>query len=276
MELPISIRSYTKKGDHKGSFDISKFLDGLPFPLFASLFILAAHFTSAKTMFHTRPFLRKFSKNLGKFVQPERILWLTDTFNDHNGVSMFLQELHKQIKERNLPIDIMTCSSKILPDDHLLVLKPMAEFGLPYFKEQTIGIPNFVEIHNLFLEREYDRVICSTEGVMGLCGLYLKHAYTVETSFYVHTDWLMFARKTLNIKGDNINRVRRLLRFFYKSFDRVLVVNSDQQRWLTGSDMNLPSSSVFQTTAINRSKSDDLGFLFTEGPSNQLETSDIS
>ena len=160
---------------------------------------------------------------------------------------MFLQELHKQIKEQNLPIDVITCSSKIQPDEHLHVLKPMAEFEVPFYKEQNICIPNFVEVHNLFLEGEYDRLVCSTEGVMGFCGLYLKHTYTVEASFYMHTDWLMFARKVLNIKGQNLDRVRRLLRFFYKSFDRVLVLNSDQKKWLTGHDMNLASKNVCQT-----------------------------
>jgi glycosyltransferase involved in cell wall biosynthesis len=247
MELPISIRSYIDKSDNNAPFDISRFLDGLPFPFFASLFILAAHFTSSKTMFHTRPFLRKFSKYLGKFEQPKRILWLTDTFEDKNGVSMFLQELHKQIKERDLPIDIITCSSKVQPDGHLHVLKPMFEFEVPFYKEQNICIPNFVELHNLFLAGEYDRLICSTEGVMGLSGLYLKHTYTVEASFYMHTDWLMFARKVMNIKGKNLDRVRRFLRFFYKSYDRVLVLNSDQKKWLTGPDMNLEEKNVCQT-----------------------------
>ena len=247
LELPISIRAYTDKSENSVSFDIPKFLDGLPFPFFASLFILAAHFTSAKTMFHTRPFLRRFSKYLQKFEQPKRILWMTDTFGDKNGVSMFLQELHKQIIARELPIDIITCSNKVQPDEHLHVLKPMVDFEFPFYKEQNICIPNFVELHNLFLQGEYDRLICSTEGVMGLCGLYLKHTYTVEASFYMHTDWLMFARKVLNIKGQNLDRLRRLLRVFYKSFDRVLVLNSDQKNWLTSPDINLATKNVFQT-----------------------------
>lgn len=247
LELPVSIRSYTDKGNNKSSIDISKFLDGLSFPFFASIFILAAHFTSAKTMFHTRPFLRRFSKQLNRFEQPKRILWLTDTYNDNNGVSMFLQEMHTQIKERDLPIDIITCSNDIQSEDNLIVLKPISEFAIPIYKEQKVNIPNFVELHNLFLKGEYDRIICSTEGIMGLCGLYLKHAYTVEASFYMHTDWLMFVRKVLGIGGHNLDRVRRMLRFFYKSFDRVLVLNSDQQKWLTSPDMNLEDKKVCQT-----------------------------
>lgn len=247
LELPVSIRSYLDKENNNSSIDISKFLDGLSFPFFASLFILGAHFTSAKTMFHTRPFLRRFSKQLGKFEQPKRILWLTDTFGDKNGVSMFLQEMHKQIKSQDLPIDIITCSNDIEPDKNLIVLKPISEFTTSVYKDQKINIPNFVELHNLFLKGEYDRIICSTEGIMGICGLYLKHAYTVEANFYMHTDWLMFARKVLHITGHNLDRVRRMLRFFYQSFDRVLVLNSDQKEWLTGADMSLDAGKIFQT-----------------------------
>ena len=247
LELPTDIRSYVSKEEGNSSFDASKFLDGLSFPFFASVFILGAHFTSAKTMFHTRPFLREFSKRLGKLEQPQRILWLTDTFGDKNGISIFLREMHTKIKENNLPIDIITCSNEVESDDNLVVLKPVSEFAVPIYNSQKICVPNFVELHNLFLKGEYDRIICSTEGIMGLCGLYLKHAYTVDASFYMHTDWLMFARKVLNITGHNLDRIRRMLRFFYKSFDKVFVLSSDQKTWLTGKDMNLEEKRVFQT-----------------------------
>jgi len=98
----------------------------------------------------------------------------------------------------------------------------------------------------LFLQGGYDRIICSTEGIMGIFGLYLKHAYTVEASFYLHTDWLMFAQKELNIEGHNLNRVRRILRSFYKAFDNVIVLNSDQKKWLSGSQMGLNPEKVHQ------------------------------
>jgi glycosyltransferase involved in cell wall biosynthesis len=247
LELPTFIRSYLGDGKETNAVNIPDFLDGLSFPFFASLFILAAHFTAAKSLFNTRPFLRRFSKQLGKFEQPKRILWLTDTFGDKNGVSLFLQEMHREIQKRNLPIDIMTCSSRIQSAGHLIVLPPMGEFSLSAYGDQPFCIPNFIEIHNRFIEGEYDRIICSTEGVMGLCGLYLKHAYTVEASFYMHTDWLMFARKVLNITGRNLDGIRRMLRFFYRSFDKVLALNSDQQQWLAGRQMNLEPERVVRT-----------------------------
>lgn len=239
LELPIHIRSYTEESKSENAVNVSSLLDGLSFPFFSSLFILAAHFASAKAMFNTRPFLKHFSKEIGKYHPKQRILWLTDTFNDSNGVSMFLQQMHKQIKERGLPIDILVCSDKVTPDKNLAVINPLKKLTHPTYPDQQICIPDFVEIHNFFLEGEYDRIICSTEGVMGACALYLKHAYTVEATFFLHTDWLMFARKVLKISGRNLDRVKRILRFFYKLFDNVLVLNSDHKKWLTGKHMGL-------------------------------------
>lgn len=248
LELPTYIRSYIDKDeDSKSKIKLSKIMDGLSFSFLTSLFILLAHFTSAKVMFNTRPFLQTFSKKLNKYRHPKRIMWLTDTFGDKNGVSIFLQEMHKQIQLRNLPIDIVTCSNELTSSDNLRVLKPVYEFSLPIYKDQTLRIPNFVELHNLFLEGEYDRIICSTEGITGMFGLYLKHAYTVEANFYLHTDWLMFANKVIGIDRHNLNRVKRILRTFYNAFDRVLVLNSDQKKWLTGKDMNIDAQRVCQT-----------------------------
>jgi len=248
FELPSSIRAYTeKRKKNTGGIDIEEFLDGLSFPFFASTLLLSAHFTSARVLFNTRPFLKDFSAQLGKYRHPERALWLTDTFEDKNGVSGALQAMHREIKRRNLPVDILVCSSTLESDDHLVVMKPVCEFSIPLYPDQPVRIPNFVELHNLFHEREYDRVICSTEGVMGAMGLYLKHAYSVPASFFIHTDWVMFSQKVLNFDQHNRNRVRRFLRMYYGAFDRVFVLNNDQRKWLTGSEMNFAEEKVCLT-----------------------------
>ena len=248
FELPSYIRSYTEKSKKThNSIDMEDFLDGLSFPFFASSLLLLAHFTSAKVLFNTRPFLKEFSAQLGKYRHPERALWLTDTFDDRNGVSVALQAMHREIKRRNLPIDLLVCSDTLESDEHLIVIKPVCEFHIPVYPDQPVRIPDFVELHNLFYEREYDRVICSTEGVMGAMGLYLKHAYSVPASFFIHTDWVMFSRKVLNFDKHNQNRIRRFLRTYYGAFDRVFVLNSDQRKWLTGREMNFVENKVCLT-----------------------------
>ncbi len=44
----------------------------------------------------------------------------------------------------------------------------------------------------------------------------------------------MFARKVLNFNQQNTDRLRRLLRAYYRGFDGLFVLNREQRRWLTG------------------------------------------
>lgn len=229
------------------TMNVSAFLDGLSFPFLTAALVLGATFTSAHVIYNTRPLLNSFASQMGRFRHPKRMLWLTDTFEDKNGVAIVLKSIHEEIKRRNLPIDLLVCSSTLEPDDHLIVVKPQAEFSIPFYEQQPVRIPNVLEIHELFLEGEYDRIMCSTEGAMGLISLYLKNAYSVPTHFYIHTDWIMFARKVLNFDIHNLNRFRRLLRAFYGSFDSLFVLNTDQQKWLTGKSMAFEPEKVFLT-----------------------------
>ncbi len=191
LELPISLRAYTEK-KNKDGVNVSKFLDGLSFPFLASVLLLSAHFTSSKVLYNTRPFLKSFSKQLGKFEHPEKILWLTDTFGDKNGVSAFLKEVHRYIVKNNLPVDIVTCSSKLKTEKNLIVIKPIGEFTAPMYEDQKMCFPNILEIHNLFLEGEYDRVNLLYEGYYGFMRIIFKTRLFGGSKFYMHTDWLTF------------------------------------------------------------------------------------
>jgi len=251
LEVPSDFRNLLfPSSDKKGAFsakDYTGFLKGLPFPFFGSTLLLGANFTSTKVLYNSRPLLNDFADKIDKYKHPKRMLWLTDTFHDKNGVSSALQDIHKEIKTKNLPIDILICSSEMESDDHLIVVKPLGEYTLPFYKQQPIRIPNLNQIHQIFHQGEYDRIMCSTEGVMGLISLYLKNAYKVPASFFVHTDWIMFARKVLNFDVHNLNRARRFMRAFYQGFDHLFVLNTDQQKWLTGKEMEFSEDKVHLT-----------------------------
>ncbi len=247
MELPSHLRALSQgaiKKEKDGAFSFSEFMDGLSFPFLTSGLILAANFMSARVLYNSRPLLGTFSENIGKLVHPKRMLWLTDTFEDNNGVAMVLKSYLVEIRKRNLPIDIMVCSSNLKSEDHLIVVKPMMEFALPMYKQQIIKVPRLLDIQKIFMEGEYDRIMCSTEGPMSIVALYLKNAYFVPAHFYIHSDWLVFARKVLKMDSDNLSRMRRLLRAFYKNFDQLFVLNTDQQKWLSDTEMGFDPNKV--------------------------------
>ncbi|MFH0976383.1 MAG: glycosyltransferase [Spirochaetota bacterium] len=252
IELPGHFRAffdnnYASKNKGIKSFNLSGFLDGLSFPFLASAVILAAFYTSARVMYKSRRLLNEFAETYGTLKHPERTLWITDTFEDSNGVAMVLKSMLSEIRRRDLPIDILAASNTLKSGDHFIAVKPAAEFKLPFYEQQPIRIPNMLELHKLFKEGEYSRIICSTEGPMGLAAVYLKYAYSVPAYFYVHTDWMMFSDKVLHLEEHNKSRLRRLLRAFYRQFDGLFVLNKDQQKWLTGKDMGFDPIKVFLT-----------------------------
>jgi len=252
FEIPSDFSTYlmpTKKSKRKqiSNPEIREFLDGLSFPFLASSLILAANFASSKVLYNNRPLLSEFARITGKYSHPKRMLWLSDTFADNYGVSTVLKSFLREIQQRNLPVDLLVCSNAVVPEDHLIVIRPELEFTLPFYKEQPLRIPNFLSIHEIFQQGEYDRVMCSTEGAMGLAAIYLKNAFSVKAHFYIHTDWVIFARKVLGVDGHNLNRFRRLLRVFYQGFDSLFVLNTEQQKWLSGTSMGFKPENVHLT-----------------------------
>lgn len=190
---------------------------------------------------HSKSRIRKSDK------EGKRLLWLTDTYDDHNGISMVLQAMHREIKERDLPIDIMVSSSTLAPDNHLFVIKPLTEFTFSFYQNQPIRIPNYREIRRIFRQYRYDRIICSTEGPMGFAALYLKKMFSVKTFFFLHTDWIMFARSVMKMEQAGLTHIRRLARFYYHRYDGLFVLNTEQQEWLSGKEMRIDHRRVFLT-----------------------------
>jgi glycosyltransferase involved in cell wall biosynthesis len=82
---------------------------------------------------------------------------------------------------------------------------------------------------------------------MGLAALWLKKVFSVEAFFFLHTDWLMFAREVLSMEQPGLNRLQRLMRIYYKKFGNVFVLNNEQQQWLTSKTMGFDAKNVFLT-----------------------------
>lgn len=253
LEIPVHIRSLL--GAEGGalsrdmtSLDVQNLLDGLPFPFLACAVLAGAAFTSTHVLYHNRPFLNRFARKLGRHEHPRRILWLTDSFRDRNGVSQALQSVLAEVQKSELSIDFLVCDSQEESRKHVVSIPPVAELAIPHYRDQVFRVPNLLSVHRIFQEGGYDRVICSTELLMGLVALFLKKSCAVPAYFYVHTDWMTFAEKTLGLDQRHRDRARRLLRAFYRNFDGLLVLNSQHREWFTGPEMGVPEERIHLTS----------------------------
>ena len=215
-------------------FDVQKILDSLSFPVFMNLFIAAAVVASTRVLYANRNFLNEFAQHLGAGQHAKRALYLTDTLRDRNGVSNSLSGKLAEIQRRNLPVDFLICDSNAAAESHLLVVRPLTTFAVREYSEQEFRVPDLLEIAGIFYRGGYDRVVCSTEGPMALVALFLKFMFNIPGHFFMHTDWIEFAKHTTDLDQHARDRIRRMLRALYRQFDGVFALNTDHREWLIG------------------------------------------
>ena len=229
------------------ALQVSSLLDDLTFPSLMATLLAGATGVATHTLHGGRELLNGLAEACGGTVHPRRVLWLTDTFFDANGVSSALQSVLAELRRRDLPVDFLICHGKQAEADHLRVVRPLESFTLPGFGEQAYLIPDLMEVLRLVQDGGYDRLIVSTEGVMGWVGLFLKHALQIQAHFFVHTDWLVYLEHNSGLDQHGLDRVRRLLRWFYRQWDGLFVLNRQHREWLAGQTMEIPAERLHLT-----------------------------
>ena len=251
FEVPSQLSALFLGDKHKHSdmsnFNLSELLDNLSFPMLVGIILTGVTLGSTRLLYQNRNFLNDFSQLVGKNKHPKRALYLTDTLKDKNGVSSSLSGKLKEIQKYDLPIDFLICHEDAKSEAHLHVVKPLASFTVSKFGEQEIRIPDLLEICRIFYTGGYDRIVCSTEGPMALVSLFIKHMFNVPSYFFMHTDWLDFIKNTTDLTTHERDRMRRAMRFFYKQYNGVFVLNSEHENWLTGRHMQLDKATVHLT-----------------------------
>ena len=251
LEIPSQLTALFlgdgKRQDNMSNVNMGKLFDNLSFPVLISVILAGSNLASTRVLYQNRDLLNQFAQHLGKNQHSKRALYLTDTLLDKNGVSTSLSGKLREIQKANLPIDFLICHSEALPEAHLHVVKPIAQFEVQRYGEQQIRIPDIMEIARIFYAGGYDRIVCSTEGPMAVVALFLQQMFNVPSYFFMHTDWIDFIKHTTDLNQFERDRVRRLMRALYNRFDGIFVLNQEHKAWLTGHEMLLNKEQVFLT-----------------------------
>ncbi|HSL60457.1 MAG TPA: glycosyltransferase, partial [Desulfotignum sp.] len=252
FEIPSHFRALFEKDsapsmDQGSRINVSEFFDALSFPVLAWAVIAGASLLSTRVLMGQREFVNGFAKTLGSHVHPRRALWLTDTLCDNNGVSASLSRKLAFIQERDLPVDFLICHDNVPEQPHLKVVPPVGRFAFPSYPDQVFHVPDLLALQHRFIQGGYDRIICSTEIVMGLAALFLKQSMAVPVYFFMHTDWMEFFRYTTELSPPVLDRIRRTLRAFYHQFDGIFVLNREHRDWLIGPAIACDPARVYKT-----------------------------
>jgi glycosyltransferase involved in cell wall biosynthesis len=242
LEIPSVVRTLvqpservTSRSSRKMSLpSLGEVFDGLSFPFLASALIAGSMFATSRVLHGKRPFSDSLAQQFPKLRPPQRVLWITDTFTDKNGVSAVLQLAQKYALDMNLPIDFLICHESQEPQANLKVVKPLSKFTLSLYPQQPFRIPNLAELQGIIENGGYSSIVCSTEGPMAAAAVYFKHAMRLPVWFYVHTDWIAFAQQNETLREVNLDRIRRIMRGLYSQFDGLFVLNSEQKKMFKG------------------------------------------
>lgn len=249
IEVPANIREFvsTKKTDDAKVPSPGRLLDQLSFPMLATALLTGTRFAATAVINQNRKTVDDFAKYLGKGARQQRMLWLTDSLFDKNGVSSVLQAVLKEVRARDLPIDFLICDNNIMPASHLQIVPAVGSFSLPSLSDQEFHIPDLLMVQRIFEDGGYDRIMVSTEFCMGEVALYLKKAFNVPAYLLMHTDWLDYMKRTVKTDSHMQDRCRRLLRALYGNFNGIFALNQEHAEWLKGPAMKMSPHRVYTT-----------------------------
>lgn len=211
--------------------DIIRIIQGLSSSI-PGIFLSIPFFSAFKHMFGERELIRSFETHWGKQVcpQPKRILWLTDTLTDLNGVSMTLQTIGKLAEENGYDIRIMSSLSKQQQQDNIpqstLVVPPLYSFQLPHYEDLDINVPSVLRMLKQVYTFNPDEIYISTPGPVGMLGMLIGRLLGTEIKGIYHTDFTMESEAIIAEPAIS-NMIERYSKWFFNQVDTLLVPSTE-------------------------------------------------
>ena len=114
----------------------------------------------------------------------------TDTFEETNGVSRFLQTLGAEAQGRGLSLTIHTCTpAPRLNVPYRTNFTPAVSCPLPRYPQLSLSLPPVVQVLEWADRQQFDAIHVHTPGPMGLCGWLAASMLRVPLLGTYHTDF---------------------------------------------------------------------------------------
>jgi len=216
--------------------DIVRIIQGLSSTI-PGIFLSVPFFSSFGHMFGNRELINSLDRTLGKQSEerPKRILWLTDTLTDLNGVSMTLQTIGRLADEKGYAIKIL--ASLDPQQDHgdlprsTLLVPPIHEFKVPHYEQLQIRVPSVLRMLKAVYAYNPDEVYISTPGPVGLLGLMMGKMLGTRVSGIYHTDFTLESAEILAEPALS-NLIEAYNKWFFNQFDSLLVPTEEYMQLL--------------------------------------------
>jgi glycosyltransferase involved in cell wall biosynthesis len=192
-------------------------------------FVTYAHQNADKLL--TRDVRRAFD-----LKQAEKLLLVTDTLFDVNGVALTVRKILREAEERGIDFTVATCLSPaeraekltdpeiadLVARGRLEIFPAIASFELPEYRELQVRGMSFLEFVRFAQERGFTKVQISTPGPIGAMGLLAAKLLGLETASTYHTSFPEYVEEyTRDVSLEALAWKYMIL--FYHSVDEVVV-----------------------------------------------------
>jgi len=152
-----------------------------------------------------------------------RLLLVSDTVFDENGVSRFIQDMVSESEKKSKELTVLTSSpihrEGISPN--IINIKPLLSFKMPFYHELFLVISPCMLLLKTVKELQPDLLHISTPGPVGLMALYASWKYSIPFVSTYHTDFPSYIYKVTK-SGILSKFMTWHMRFFYKKAKLVL------------------------------------------------------
>ncbi len=197
---------------------------------------IAPYLTAFSTQHKDERFLREVAERFagaeGLRRKSGKKAWVTDTFTDVNGVTNTIRTLARMAKDTEKDITVVTSlEEEPQADFPVKNFKPVGTFTLPEYESLVVSYPPFMELLAYFEKEEFDEVIISTPGTLGLCALGAAKMLGITVKGIYHTDFPRFFAEIT--EDEKLGEVAwRFMRWFYGKVDQILVPTRQYKRLL--------------------------------------------
>jgi glycosyltransferase involved in cell wall biosynthesis len=197
---------------------------------------MAPYLTAFKTQHKDDSFLRtltdRFPAAAPLRLKTGKKAWATDTFGEVNGVAHTINTLAGMAYRSRKKITVLTCMESAPETTYPLKnFTPVGSFQLPEYESIQTVFPPFMEML-AWLEREqFDEVLISTPGPVGLCALTAARMLGLPVKAIYHTD---FPRFVLDITEDVTleETAWKYMRWFYGQAETVFTPTRQYRQML--------------------------------------------
>jgi len=196
--------------------------------------LLASYFMTSRNLHGARNLIRRGETWLG-IERPPKVAWFTDSFVNMDGVSKTCRTFLAAAQQREKNIQVVTSTSVDLSRQAGVVnFPPVKEFTTPGYERVMLYIPSILKVLKYVEDEDFDAVVVSTPGPLGLMGLICGKIMRIPVHGIYHTD---FPRIALRVSGDPMFGELALLltRMFYRQVDQVFTPS----RWYREDIINL-------------------------------------